>query len=307
MPVITDVTLCTISYGQKQVREVRALYTALLELGVTFIQLPLSTVSFIGNGLVRERTILVVPADDEAPDGFAGYVCEKPVEKGHSICEMRMVDEMPVWADEVRVTANASLFMRDYHAEFSGLLTKPNVTFCAKDAGQAGTALTAEWLLSGGERTVLSFLGLGGYAPLEQVLAALFAAGCRDFNMSALSAIADAWETLAQQRIPNYCPVVGRRIFDVESGTHVDGVLKNNRCYEPFAPEDVGAQRHIAIGKHSGKAALAYKLKELGIVHSCNLDRLLELVRESSMEKGRSLSDGEFAALAERAGGEDAA
>ncbi len=306
MTVITDATLCTIQYEARQAKEVRALYLALLELGMSFIQIPVRAAALLGDCLIRERTVLSVSVNDEVPKGFAGYICEAPVTQEHSIGEVRLGDRIPDWADEVRVTADAALFMRDYHSEFAPLLSRSNVTFCARDAEGAGTALAVEWLLSGGERAVLSFLGSGGYAPLEQVLAALLAGGWA-YRLKALSRVADAWERLTGQRIPGHCPVVGRRIFDVESGTHADGILKNSRCYEPFSPEDVGGQRRVVIGKHSGRAALARKLEELGIGHGGDMERLLELVREASMQKGGSLSDGELKALAARAGGEDAA
>ena len=77
--------------------------------------------------------------------------------------------------------------------------------------------------------------------------------------------------------------VIGSALFDVESGVHVDGIAKNRQCYEPFAPELVGASRHIVVGKHSGKQALKIKLDELGLHGMYDLDRLLHLVREQSM------------------------
>ena len=306
MPVITDVSLCTIQYGYRQKEAVHALYSALLDLGINFVQIPASAVKLIGDGLVRDRTLIAVSADEQLPVGMAGYVCENAEQKGRLICEAHLSDELPAWADEVRITADASLFMRDYEAEFIRLLEKPQITFCPKDAGHAGAALAIEWLLSGGKGVVLSFLGSGGYAPLEQVLAALYTMGSKAFSLETLSRVAAAWERLAGQRIPDHSPVVGRRIFEVESGTHVDGILKKNGCYEPFAPEDVGGDRYIGIGKHSGKAALEHRLKELGIV-TCDMDRLLELVRAASIQHGGSLGDDELKVLAAQAGGEDAA
>jgi 2-isopropylmalate synthase len=59
--------------------------------------------------------------------------------------------------------------------------------------------------------------------------------------------------------------IVGKNAFLHESGIHQDGVLKNVQTFEIMRPEDIGlAQANIAMGKHSGRAALRAKLKELG-------------------------------------------
>jgi 2-isopropylmalate synthase len=50
-----------------------------------------------------------------------------------------------------------------------------------------------------------------------------------------------------------------------ESGIHQDGVLKNVETFEIMKPADIGlTAKNIAMGKHSGRAALRAKLKELG-------------------------------------------
>ncbi len=59
--------------------------------------------------------------------------------------------------------------------------------------------------------------------------------------------------------------IVGKNAFLHESGIHQDGVLKNVETFEIMRPEDIGlTQKNIAMGKHSGRAALRAKLKELG-------------------------------------------
>ena len=59
--------------------------------------------------------------------------------------------------------------------------------------------------------------------------------------------------------------IVGKNAFLHESGIHQDGVLKNVQTFEIMRPEDIGlTQKNIAMGKHSGRAALRAKLKELG-------------------------------------------
>lgn len=59
--------------------------------------------------------------------------------------------------------------------------------------------------------------------------------------------------------------VVGKNAFLHESGIHQDGVLKNVQTFEIMRPEDIGLHaKNIAMGKHSGRAALRAKLGELG-------------------------------------------
>ena len=59
--------------------------------------------------------------------------------------------------------------------------------------------------------------------------------------------------------------IVGKNAFLHESGIHQDGVLKNVETFEIMRPEDIGLhQKNLTMGKHSGRAALRAKLRELG-------------------------------------------
>ncbi|SPJ25239.1 2-isopropylmalate synthase [Palleronia abyssalis] len=59
--------------------------------------------------------------------------------------------------------------------------------------------------------------------------------------------------------------IVGKNAFAHESGIHQDGMLKNAKTFEIMRPEDVGlTQTSLVMGKHSGRAALRSKLKEMG-------------------------------------------
>lgn len=59
--------------------------------------------------------------------------------------------------------------------------------------------------------------------------------------------------------------VVGKNAFLHESGIHQDGVLKNVETFEIMKPADIGiTETNIAMGKHSGRAALRTKLGDLG-------------------------------------------
>jgi 2-isopropylmalate synthase len=59
--------------------------------------------------------------------------------------------------------------------------------------------------------------------------------------------------------------IVGKNAFAHESGIHQDGMLKNRETFEVMRPEDVGLTgTSLPLGKHSGRAALRAKLKDLG-------------------------------------------
>ncbi len=59
--------------------------------------------------------------------------------------------------------------------------------------------------------------------------------------------------------------IVGRNAFAHEAGIHQDGMLKERTTYEIMRPEDVGfANTDLVLGKHSGRAALADRAKQLG-------------------------------------------
>jgi 2-isopropylmalate synthase len=59
--------------------------------------------------------------------------------------------------------------------------------------------------------------------------------------------------------------IVGKNAFLHESGIHQDGVLKNVETFEIMRPADIGLnEANIAMGKHSGRAALRAKLRDLG-------------------------------------------
>ncbi len=92
--------------------------------------------------------------------------------------------------------------------------------------------------------------------------------------------------------IPKTKPIIGANIFAHESGIHVDGVIKRSELYEPFTPEEVGLFRKIVIGKHSGKAAIEQKARELNlnIKPSC-VALLLEMVRSLAISQKTAVVD----------------
>lgn len=59
--------------------------------------------------------------------------------------------------------------------------------------------------------------------------------------------------------------IVGANAFAHESGIHQDGVMKNRLTYEIMTPESVGVpSSQLVLGKHSGRHALAKRMKDFG-------------------------------------------
>jgi len=95
--------------------------------------------------------------------------------------------------------------------------------------------------------------------------------------------------------------IVGKKIFSHESGIHVDGVMKNPSNYEAFSPEEVGLERHLVIGKHSGLHAIHHKFEEIGIdLAEEDCKKILTEIRKIVVETKISLSNNELIKMAEK-------
>ncbi len=107
-------------------------------------------------------------------------------------------------------------------------------------------------------------------------------------------------------RMPPNKPIVGDNAFARESGISVAGWAKYNLGSEPLLPEVVGNQHKVLVGKKSGRHAIEYKLKELGIAANLSENEIKELVGEvkrfAELNK-RALTDDEFAQLVARISG----
>ncbi len=95
--------------------------------------------------------------------------------------------------------------------------------------------------------------------------------------------------------LPACKAIVGENVFAHESGIHADGVLKDPRNYEAFAPEAVGLTRQLVIGKHSGSKMVKFKFHEFGIaLDDEEADEVLARARRLAVEVKRSLFDKEL-------------
>lgn len=167
------------------------------------------------------------------------------------------------------------------------------------DFGMA-TANAIAGIVGGANHIGVTVNGLGeraGNAALEEVIMALkFVYGYEtNIDTTKFREISKYVSQASGRALPPWKAIVGTNMFRHESGIHADGAMKNPKNYEAFDPSEVGLERQIVIGKHSGKAAIINKFKEYGIELSpIESENMLELVRQTSVRMKRNLFDKEL-------------
>ncbi|MBI5831621.1 MAG: citramalate synthase [Armatimonadetes bacterium] len=167
---------------------------------------------------------------------------------------------------------------------------------CHNDYGLA-TANAIAGLEAGADLADGTVLGIGergGVAATEQLVAWLaLRRGIPGYKPTALAPLCSRVARMAGRSVPDQQPIVGKRIFAVESG------LRGSESYEPFQPSLVGRQRRILLGKHAGRSAVAQRLRLLGLSDERAVE-LAKAVREAARTLGRPITDQELQALVER-------
>ncbi len=166
------------------------------------------------------------------------------------------------------------------------------------DLGMA-TANAIAGLRAGAMSVNTTVNGLGeraGNAALEEVVMAL--KHIYQVDVGIITRHLPGLSRLVQQATGNTIPpwkaVVGQNVFTHESGIHTDGILKNPATYAAFAPEELGLEHQLVMGKHSGTHGLHHILEHYGIELSKDAERLLlEQVRDRSVSLKRGLTDRE--------------
>ncbi|ARC87816.1 2-isopropylmalate synthase [Rhodovulum sp. MB263] len=145
-------------------------------------------------------------------------------------------------------------------------------THCHNDLGMA-TANALAAVEAGARQIECTINGLGeraGNTALEEVVMALkvrndimpFRTGIDTTRIMGLSRKV---ATVSGFPVQFNKAIVGKNAFAHESGIHQDGVLKNAETFEIMRPADIGLNAtNLVMGKHSGRAALRSKMKELG-------------------------------------------
>lgn len=174
------------------------------------------------------------------------------------------------------------------------------------DLGLA-TANTLAAMLAGATQASTTVNGLGeraGNAALEEVVMAarhLYAVDC-GVDTTRLPRISELVARASGRPVAAGKSIVGAAVFTHESGIHVDGLLKDRGNYEAFAPEELGRQHALVLGKHSGSAGVRQAYARLGVaLEPAEAQRLLERIRTHVTRTKRAPTDDELIRFRETA------
>lgn len=288
---ITDKTLIILDliYGEKirkKIPQLRELIKLIYAIGSDYIE------------VTEELYIELYPFPEEVKFKVNNKLIE--ITGDYNICENISKKSLYLNDNEnIRIVGLDDIIFYDYEKIFWDIKNTfgNNVDMCIKNEYGAATAMSLEWIRSGGKKIVTTFAGIGGYTPLEGILGSVgFLEKVKirgDYVL--FPKVLKLFEEITESRIKANMPFIGKDIFNVESGIHVNGIVKNPNTYEPYDPIKIGRTRKIIIGKHSGISSLEIKLKELKIEYKySSLSNMLDAVRKMSTKERRGLKDQEI-------------
>ena len=143
---------------------------------------------------------------------------------------------------------------------------------CHNDLGLA-TANSIYGVLNGARQVECTINGIGeraGNTSLEEVVMILRQHSDLNFDTNINSKLLNGTsqkvsELMGMPVQPNKA-IVGSNAFAHSSGIHQDGVIKKRETYEIIDPIEVGVNKSsIVLTARSGRAALAFRMKEFGV------------------------------------------
>lgn len=174
------------------------------------------------------------------------------------------------------------------------------VDICPENNSYIATAIALEALEADADSITLTFTGKGSpnrFAALEEVILALKV--IKGYNMTGktwlLSELFNFYKKITKEDVSSIKSVLGEDIFKYESGIHVDGINKNPSTYEPYDPKEVGQDRRMILGKHSGSKSIINKLIEMNLDYKkIDIESVLEKVRNKSIQNRGEVMDEEL-------------
>ena len=176
-------------------------------------------------------------------------------------------------------------------------------THCHNDLGLA-TANSIAGVQYGARQIECTVNGCGeraGNTSLEEVVMIMrkhrwlpYTTGIVTEQLSPLSHLVS--DTMGMPVQPNKA-IVGANAFAHSSGIHQDGVIKNRENYEIIDPKEVGVdQSTIVLTARSGRAALNYRIRKLGIEipaeeNETVYEKYLELADRIKLVKDQDLKE----------------
>ena len=179
---------------------------------------------------------------------------------------------------------------------------------CHNDLGLA-VANSLAAVRAGARQVECTINGIGeraGNASLEEAVMALktrqdyydgYVCGVNSREIVKASRLVSRMSGLLVQRNK---AVVGENAFAHSSGIHQDGILKKRETYEIMDPEDVGwGKTELPLTKHSGRAAVAARLRHLGFKMSdADVNAIFARFKEIG-DKKKFVYDDDLTALVE--------
>jgi len=145
----------------------------------------------------------------------------------------------------------------------------PVAIHCHNDSGLA-TACSMYGVKGGAIQVQGTINGLGercGNADLCQVIPNLtlkMNMKCLEGDgLEKLTSAARTISEIANLRMSDKSPYVGKSAFAHKGGMHIDGMLKNNHTFEHISPESVGNQRRFLFSEMAGRGALMTRLSQI--------------------------------------------
>jgi isopropylmalate/homocitrate/citramalate synthase len=188
-------------------------------------------------------------------------------------------------------------------------LKKPVEIHCHQDFG-LGVANTLAALQVGASVAHTTVTGLGeraGNVPMEDVVMSLLCLYGKDLGIKTENFVEASRFVMELAKVtqPPNRPIVGERLYDVESGIIAGWVRlcrENNPLeYVPFAPELVGQKPvNIVLGKNSGPPSIQEWCEKMGITATDEQKMAMLMgVKAKSFEKKDLLTADEFKAIAD--------
>jgi 2-isopropylmalate synthase len=179
---------------------------------------------------------------------------------------------------------------------------------CHNDLGLA-VANSLAAVRAGARQIECTVNGIGeraGNASLEELVMAMrtradffpgFSCGVNTREIVRSSRLVSRMSGLVVQRNK---AIVGENAFAHSSGIHQDGILKKRETYEIMDPQEVGwGQTELPLTKHSGRAAMAARLKHLGFkLTEADVNAIFARFKEIG-DKKKFVYDDDLAALVE--------
>ena len=186
-------------------------------------------------------------------------------------------------------------------------------THCHNDLGMA-TANSLAAVIGGARQIECTINGLGeraGNTALEEVVIAMKVRGdimpyFTGIDTRKIMHLSRRVATVSGFPVQFNKAIVGKNAFAHESGIHQDGMLKNAETFEIMRPEDVGlAGTSLPLGKHSGRAALRAKLKQLGVEVGDNQLKDIFVRFKDLADRKKEVFDDDILALVSTTGDEE--